>query len=279
MLQAERSPYPGVPLHLDQPLRDWLRAALDLDSGLAQRVTLILNIPNVLDMGDGPVAYPPAQVLLEHSDEQQLLDAVDTVLGLGVTARPGFVSRPPSLAERFGWHVEELRQILNDGRSVYEVSDTGRSLQRRVDKVVREAATKAAASAQAAGRPEAARDLAVAWQAAYGLHPKPSESYRLSIRAVEDVSIPLLLPANPRATLGTVRGHLRDAPGTWQLAIDAAGTDPLLAMINLLWTGQTDRHAGQATLERVDQAAAEMAVHLAAILVQWFACGHVRPTP
>lgn len=50
-------------------------------------------------------------------------------------------------------------------------------------------------------------------------------------------------------------------------------------MINLLWTGQTDRHAGQATLERVDQAPAEMAVHLAATLVQWFASGHVRPTP
>ena len=81
---------------------------------------------------------------------------------------------------------------------------------------------------------------------------------------------------SPAADVG--EGELGAGVGPFA-AHDAAGTDPLLAVINLLWTGQTDRHAGQATLERVDQAPAEMAVHLAATLVQWFASGHVRPTP
>jgi len=47
-------------------------------------------------------------------------------------------------------------------------------------------------------------------------------------------------------------------------------------MIALLWEGHRDRHAGGPTTALITQPAAEAAVHLAAVLVQWFSSGAVR---
>jgi hypothetical protein len=50
-------------------------------------------------------------------------------------------------------------------------------------------------------------------------------------------------------------------------------------MVNLLWFGQRDRHAGGATNGPITQAAAEAAVPAAALLVHWIATGTLRKLP
>jgi hypothetical protein len=43
-----------------------------------------------------------------------------------------------------------------------------------------------------------------------------------------------------------------------------------------LWEGHTDRHEGNRPALPITQPAAEMAVHAAAALVQWFSSGAIR---
>ncbi|MFJ9461334.1 hypothetical protein ACIRST_40475 [Kitasatospora sp. NPDC101447] len=75
---------------------------------------------------------------------------------------------------------------------------------------------------------------------------------------------------------------LRDSPRKFALAIEQNGGGdpaPVLGMLQLLWQGQTSRHGGQAPTRPETQVAAEMAVHLAATLVQWFTAGAVSRRP
>lgn len=66
----------------------------------------------------------------------------------------------------------------------------------------------------------------------------------------------------------------------WQLAMHSSGAPadigPLVAMLRLLWQGQTDRHGGSTPTIPVTAEAAEAAVHLAVTLVQWFQSGAIR---
>ena len=122
--------------------------------------------------------------------------------------------------------------------------------------------------------------LSQAWSAAYGRMPNPGDSYRNTVRAVEVVACALVLPANTRATLGTVIAHLRDAGTSWELVLKG-GQSPVEAartMMELLWTSQFDRHG---TEDRtvplnvsVDEARA--AVHLGTTLVEWLRSGVLR---
>ncbi len=118
-----------------------------------------------------------------------------------------------------------------------------------------------------------------AWAAVYGRHPDPAKAYDEAVRAVEAAAIPILLPKGMKVTLGTVLAHLRDAGGKWALAIDGTNDGdvaPLTAMIQLLWKGHVARHAGGPSYRPQRQDEAEMAVHLATTLVQWFTSGAVR---
>ena len=119
-----------------------------------------------------------------------------------------------------------------------------------------------------------------AWQHTYGLHPDPTAAYRDAVRAVEEIACPLVLAqagANNTATLGTVRKHLRDAPEKWQFTLldkDGIGSvEPLVAMLDRLWTGQVSRHGGGPISRDQTRAEAEAAVHLAATMVQLLAAG------
>jgi len=91
---------------------------------------------------------------------------------------------------------------------------------------------------------------------------------------------PIVEPKNAKATLGTMLGAMRDNPRRFLLAIpgkDGIGdVAPVLAMMSLLWEGQTSRHGAQTPTELESPEAAEMAVQLASTLVLWFTTGMVR---
>src|SRR5207248_2166435 len=59
---------------------------------------------------------------------------------------------------------------------------------------------------------------------------------------VEAAACPLVLPANATATLGTVRNHLRDAAGKWEIILPAkdgtaGAVTPVVEMMTALWGG------------------------------------------
>jgi hypothetical protein len=157
-------------------------------------------------------------------------------------------------------------------------------LVRRVDATATEAATAAATAAAAmpaAG--SAAEQIRSAWAELHGLHPDPSAAYRAAVQAVESAAHAMIEPNNAKATLGTMIGQLRNTPQRYALAIpgpDGTGSiAPLIAMMELLWTGQISRHGGQAPTRPETVEEARMAVHLAVTLVQWFITGAVRRVP
>ncbi|MET7634252.1 hypothetical protein ACWCW2_20375 [Streptomyces sp. NPDC001773] len=222
------------------------------------------------------------------SDPSQLLDAVDVVIHLDKglwwqldVAGPerameaGLASWIPDFQWPKGSRaeaVEKLDDMLADAGSAFEVDWRQRCLRRRVD------ATTAAAVEQAMGL-DAGGHLQAAWVATYGRHPDPAKAYDEVVRAVEAAAVPVVLPNGTRDSIGKVLQHFRDAGGKWELAIEGKnGGDvaPVVEMINLLWRGHVARHAGGPGFRPQRQDEAQMAVHLAATLVHWFATGAVR---
>ncbi len=125
--------------------------------------------------------------------------------------------------------------------------------------------------------------LAEAWQAAFGVNPDFEKAYAKSIKAVEAAAIPVVSPTNASATLGTVVGQMRQQ-GDWNLDMSRehathTRSHVVLGMVQMLWTGQNDRHAGQAGYQPSTQAEAEAAVMLAVPLVQWFSSGAIQRRP
>ena len=121
--------------------------------------------------------------------------------------------------------------------------------------------------------------LAQAWEALYGLHPDPSKAYSLAIKSVEDAAIPIVSPQNGQATLGTVIRDIRNQ-ADWNLPMArpddrTPSGEVLLGMMQLLWTGQHDRHGGDIKLPPLTHEEAVVAVSLAVTLVHWFTTEHL----
>jgi hypothetical protein len=147
------------------------------------------------------------------------------------------------------------------------------------------AVRQAGDTATSSGRPAASDHLQIAWHETYGLHPDPSKAFSEVILAVEAVAVPVITPNQVDATLGHVYGQLRSQADLYELAITdknkngaSASVQPVTDLVGLLWHGHTDRHEGNIPAVPISQEAAEMAVHAAATLVQWFASGAVRRT-
>jgi hypothetical protein len=248
--------YEGVPPHLRGPLQEWIEQCLSDEP--AKEIALRLRI----DLVDTPNYYHGALeklVLVVSSRFPDLmLDVVDAALQ----------------RENDRQAAEEMERILLLGGSAWRVARDGRSLERRVDETVREAVATAAPRETSAGR-----HLAAAWQAVYGRDPLPGRGYSEAIKAVEASAASIVSPANRRATLGTIIRDLEAAPQTWRLAIAvgsrASDIGALIAMMRLLWQGQSDRHGGSTPTVPISPEGASAAVHLAATLVHWFQAGLV----
>ncbi|PPI94511.1 hypothetical protein [Nocardia nova] len=171
-----------------------------------------------------------------------------------------------------------LDQILTEAGSAWTVGERqGKRglVQRMPDGVV-------AAADEAFTHGDAGKRLASAWEAAFGVNPNPETAYSRAVKAVEDAAIPVVSPKNKAATLGTVISEIRSG-GKFKLPHlrehpDAKTHDVLLSMLQMLWTGQHDRHGGPSSVSvpNVTQEEAETAVVLAVSLVGWFATGKVQ---
>lgn len=268
----------GVPDHLEPVLRQWVYSAL-LGGG-AEIVSLKLEIPLRYD-------YPSHDAgarCLAQAQSYELLRIVNAILA------DGGPWPAPLRTDRRGKNTnvegvtqlrEDLIQMLAAASSVWQVSEDGSGLVRRVGDTARDALGRAAVAAGNAPRSGSAdRQIREAWQALYQLDSEPETAYREAVKAVESAAHAVVQPNHLGATLGTMRGELRAHAALWMLAIpgkDGTGDiGPLLAMIDLLWDGQEWRHGGQKPTRDATPAEAEMAVHLAVALVHWFVTGAVR---
>lgn len=272
-LPADESLCYDVPPHLDRVLSQWLTdvedADLDDQPPIAVRVSLQLGItPPPGISGRGSLA------VLLGADR---LDVVDAALHL---LDPGVTLYGDSLEFPLGSHGDEQRKLLQRldhilglGRSAYRVADSGRQLEHRLDPTITTATTHAIATAPLT----AGALLRDAWDQAHGLHPDSTAAYRQAVRAVEEVLCPLVLPDDHQRTLGKALGHLHQGGRKWRFVlVDREGADtidPLVAMLDRLWTGQVSRHGGGRNSRDQTQVEAEAAVQLAATLVQLLSTG------
>lgn len=267
-------PHEDLSPQLAAVVASWLRG--NLHDWLVTRLALRLGL-EVPQPSPGAAGPRPGHQVVEQlqGDPMALLTTADALLDLltepaGVVLRPTLPTPP-----------DALEAYLRDGRSTYRVNDRGDGLERRVDPTAAAALAQAVGQAGDVRRESAATHLRNAWAAAHELRGRdPSKAYAEAIRAVEAAAVPVVLPTNDRATLGTVLAHLRGAADRWDLAMPDRNGDtdlgPLVDMLTLLWTRQTDRHGGNRPTRPIEQPAAEMAVQLAVLLVQWFSAGDVR---
>ncbi|MFE6869558.1 hypothetical protein ACFVFS_23760 [Kitasatospora sp. NPDC057692] len=292
-----------VPAALETPLREWIHSAVLRHGGeVWRRVAIRCDL--VLDSEDGSdepdIDYPhrlaywaPAGRLLEVVDA--LLDLLPVPVPAVVAALPaapaGDAPKPGVLmslmagvgrvaAQQGAVSRRPLQQLLDDARSRYTVRSDGRALVARIDPAVARTLLAAAESADRPERGSASEHLTEAITQAYALVPDPVKAYSEAIKAVESAAHATLDPKRDRATLGTMLGEMPKI--AHKLVFDIEGADPqegvemVRRMMKQLWDGQTSRHGKQRPTRKETQAEAKAAVHLAAVLVQYFSSGAIR---
>lgn len=262
----------GIPAWIDQSVRHWLTLQL-MDSNVCDRLFARLHITPSYRGYDVRAAAKAIKKMVENLGEVELLDWIDGVLRIDAERRHTSTH-----------DADSLETLLREGHSIWKVSKACDSLERRQDETVTAAAHQAGQVAKSYGRAAAAEHLSNAWTKTYGLHPDPSKAYGEAILAVEAVAVPAITPKEASAHLGHVYGQLRSQGHLYELVITdksgAAGSiQPITELVGLLWHGHTDRHEGNIPAISITQEAAEMAVHAAATLVQWFASGAIRRKP
>jgi hypothetical protein len=120
------------------------------------------------------------------------------------------------------------------------------------------------------------------------MHPEPTDGYADAVKAVEAVACPVVLPEKTeqgKAMIHRVRDELLDRhPKRWRFVLVESedveaghgSIDVVAAMLNRLLRGETERHGLEGRNRPSTQAEAETAIHLAAVLVQWFSRGAIQ---
>lgn len=178
--------------------------------------------------------------------------------------------------------IGELQEILRLGGAPYRVNAAQDGLEVRVDATAHKALAGSLAASRIPQSGSSGEHLANAWKCAYGRDPDPTKAYSEAIKAVEAAAQCVVEPRNSKATLGTMLKVLGNAPQKFSTAIPATNGDDISLvadMMRRLWQGQTSRHGSQTPTQLETQQQAEMAVHLAVTLVQWFTAGLVRRAP
>jgi hypothetical protein len=254
--------FEGVPSHLRSQLERWLRNVYVIednqfyavvDETALDRVAAILRIDLTGATGDEKLSL----VLKWASDDERFLDFVHYTLQLS--------SRLPN-------KPKELSILLALGGSVWRATENG--LERRVDAVALQSFNVASAA-----HDSASDHLQQGWTKAYGREPDASDAWDHSIKAVETILIPVVVPKQDQPQLGHVIGQLERQGRLFQLGLPGPGNDHsvdvLVKMLRSLWPNP-DWHGdpnGQRRTPSLDEARA--VVQLAVAIVQWARDGQI----
>jgi hypothetical protein len=247
----------GIPMHLLAPLRYWIEGGLGYRSRPVGRTdpirtALILRVATMIGASlprtNDSVVRLNALILVGEADADTYLDLLDALL-------------------RCDCSSTELEAVLREGRSAWKVAPGGSSLVRRVDPSVQ-------ASADLAMTPDdlASVELAEAWDRVYGRHPDASDAWDHAIKAVEAMTIPIVVPNQAKATLGNVIGELgkTNTPFTFGLG-GKAGLDTFVSVLSLIWPNP-DRH-GNGNGRQPTETEGRAVLALAVTVVQWLRDG------
>jgi len=250
-------PADGVPLHLRSYLKAWLERALGIEDRLSMRPNSGLITSLILDlqlMAGAQDLYRQGPTLVDECvrDEDTFLDVIDQLL----------CYPPIEEVDR-----ELLESLLDRGGSMWRVGDGSTGLQERVDPTAQDAFNEATAVEDAASA-----DLASAWDSAYGREPDSSAAWSLSIRAVEHLLAPLVIPDDGKPSLGKAARAISDKPGKWQATVDeepgGPGIQAITALLSVL-TYNSDRHGGSPGYREPTLHEVRFRLQAAVTLVQW----------
>lgn len=263
---------PGLAGRRKDIVVDWLlkRGRVNLDLRFVQPCNLAIRFldaysPHWEGNGDMEMLPDSWRRQFMEFDEETLLDFLDYALhDIRVRTTDQNVAA-------------NLDRALSNAHSIYTVGEyEGRCcVEERIDPTVQAAVKETVEQSGTAGQL-----LNRAWAKAYGRQEDAPGAYSNAIKAVETLACPLILPANPKATLGTAikaldDQHNKSTKSTWEFAIEnpsdaAESVNAVISMMKLLWHGQVDRHGSEASDFRdatIEEARA--AVLLAATLVGW----------
>ncbi len=175
--------------------------------------------------------------------------------------------------------IDHLDAVLRVGRSALMVSPDRCRLVARVVPEAAAAAREVIDSGERAGK-----YLAEAWRHTYGRDPHPGTAYREAVRAIEAAVCPVIIPKDPKATLGRAIQALKQAkPGTFATVFvdtvpEVSPLDAVRGLMELVWTNELDRHGtdDESVPLHVSSEQAHAALHAAVTLVQWFLRGVVK---
>jgi hypothetical protein len=213
---------------------------------------LVISVALACGVEVRPKAYDPSPMrqLLNAAAQSDpvMLDVLDATLARGLGAAP-----------------DTLRIVLADAYSVWTVSPDNKSLERRVTRSAGDAMRSAAAPAD-----DASTELSEAWANAYGIKPDASDAWDHSIKAVEALLIPLVVPKKAKPNLGDALGQMKANPEHYRFG-PMAGAEGVEKLLRLLWPNP-DRHAGaERRVPTIEEARG--IVHLAVAVVQWLRDG------
>jgi hypothetical protein len=253
---------PGAPDGVRQPLlewiADWFNVTIQLRYVSGSTFRLLHECASDLrfHLSSDPF-YVWAQfeiVMTEQPD--QIIDVLDWCLHRSSAKQAGRAER-----------------LLERVHSAYKVSPRGDAFE-----IVDRIGPTVTAAVQSAAPPHsvAAHHLEAAWSHVYGRTNNPDAGYAESVKAVEAVVLPVVIPKDSRGTLGKAIDSMSSAPGKWKSTLGADGVTAAIAMLDALWRQQR-RHASAKSSVPISstQDEAEAALHLAATLVHWFDSGVV----
>lgn len=278
-LRAEHSGdvlHEGVPEWLKDPLIMWVNARLTTTTGrnsrgrsTTERATqamrdLAVNCRLTLDWRQESHSAWQALERALKDDGESFLEAINWLL-----AHPRLREDPEGLAA-------DVEKQLTSGGSAWRatVKDGPAHLERRVPTEIIERYEVVSSKGRAG------EYLRTAWIEMYGRNPDASKAYRQAVSAVEAAGEPTISPNNKRTTLGTMIRDFKAKPEKWNVPLGDTpeqGRAVLLAMMEGVWHGQTDRHgtADEDAPLSVNQQESEAALHTAITLVYLFTAGLV----
>lgn len=158
-------------------------------------------------------------------------------------------------------HREPLDLHLRVAGSAWHVDLTDGGLRRVVPDEALETYKKALDTA-----PSAAQHLSGAWEHAFGRHPDAGDAWGDAIRAVEAALHQIISPAHAKATLGSMKSELRQAP-EGKFIIRDAGADPKDTLLGMLEAVPYENGRHGTDRSRADLATARIVVFQATALV------------
>jgi hypothetical protein len=252
-------PWEGVPPHLRFPLRHWLEGVYGYrsKSGMRPEVMLAVAASLRLELPYTLLSDETMNRLIQtaEANDDLYLDMLDTCL------------RTIDFRDGAG---PTLKATLEAAGSVWTVADNNRSLMRRVSSETQQALDRAATPAD-----RASAELREAWSAVLARNPDSAKAWGHAIVAIEELSIPLVVPSQAKPNLGHVIGQLDKQGALWKLALHGAdgsqSVEPLVCMLRLMWPNP-GRHGG-AVARPISVEEAQDVVHLAVTIVQWLRTG------